>query len=142
MEIGEILDETIGEARADVPPHSIRATIDAFFEYIEREPQLYRFIVDSDAKRGSNWRQGRSPSTSPSASPRRWLTASSSAHDPRRRRSGGGRSSAWCRTLRRGGSAAPVSRREAVDTLTDLAWVGIVGSATGEGPSARRRATA
>ena len=54
VEIGEILDETIGEARADLPPHSIRATIDAFFEYIEREPQLYRFIIDSDAKGGSN----------------------------------------------------------------------------------------
>ena len=53
VELGAILDGKIAEASADRPPHSIRATIDAFFEYIEREPQLYRFIVDSDSKSGN-----------------------------------------------------------------------------------------
>ena len=53
VEIGAILDDKIAEARTNRPPHSIRATIDAFFEYIERDPQLYRFIVDSDFRGGS-----------------------------------------------------------------------------------------
>ena len=52
VEIGAILDAKIAEALPDAPPHSIRATIDAFFEYVEREPELYRFIVDSDAEAG------------------------------------------------------------------------------------------
>ena len=52
-EIGAILDGKLGEALSDAPPHSIRATIDAFFEYVEREPALYGFIVENDAKRGS-----------------------------------------------------------------------------------------
>ena len=53
VEIGTILDAKLREVRIDAPPQSIRATIDAFFEYVEREPALYRFIVESDAKRGN-----------------------------------------------------------------------------------------
>ena len=53
VELGAILDDKIAEARADRPPHSIRATIDAVFEYVEKEPQLYRFIVDSDSRGGN-----------------------------------------------------------------------------------------
>ena len=52
-EIGTILDAKLHEVRIDAPPQSISATIDAFFEYVEREPALYRFIVEGDAKRGN-----------------------------------------------------------------------------------------
>jgi AcrR family transcriptional regulator len=137
VEIGEILDETIGEARADLPPHSIRATIDAFFEYIEREPQLYRFIIDSDAKPGSNL------ATRAFTEHIAERVAETLAHGLVERGHDPAPAAIWGRAIVGmvqntaawwiGG--AGISRREAGVTLTDLAWVGIVGTATGEGPS-------
>jgi AcrR family transcriptional regulator len=53
VEIGSIIDGKLRDVRAEAPLDSIRATIDAFFEYVEREPHLYRFIVDSDVRRGN-----------------------------------------------------------------------------------------
>jgi AcrR family transcriptional regulator len=50
-ELARLLDEKVGEARMAGSRQGIRATIDAFFEYVESDPELYRFIVDQDGLR-------------------------------------------------------------------------------------------
>jgi len=47
-EVIAVLDRKLGEARQLGTRAGVRATIDAFFDYIEREPELYRFVVDQD----------------------------------------------------------------------------------------------
>jgi hypothetical protein len=128
-EIGEILDGKIAEARADEPPHSIRATIDAFFEYVEREPQLYRFIVDNGTRRANQ-------ATVAFAENIVERVAESLAHGLAERGLDPAPSAIWGRaivgmvqtTAAWWIAGAEVDRRRAVDTLTDLVWVGIVGS--------------
>ncbi|CAN5824404.1 TetR family transcriptional regulator [soil metagenome] len=51
-ELGVILAERLGEATLAGSRSGVRATIDSFFEYIEREPELYRFVVQTDNRRG------------------------------------------------------------------------------------------
>ena len=131
VEIETIVDGKLRAARTDAPPQSIRATIDAFFEYIEREPALYRFIVDSDAKRGHEatvaftdriaeriadvLAQGLVDHERDSAPAGIWARAIVGMVQ---------NTAAWWQ------GGADISRGEAVDALTDLVWVGIVGSRT------------
>ena len=130
-EIGEILDGKIAEARADEPPHSIRATIDAFFEYVEREPQLYRFIVDSGARRAN-------VATVAFVDRIAQRVAESLAQGLAERGLDPAPSAIWGRaivgmvqtTAAWWIAGTETDRRQAVDTLTDLVWVGIVGSVT------------
>ncbi|MBV8960871.1 MAG: TetR/AcrR family transcriptional regulator [Actinobacteria bacterium] len=45
---GELFDELRGAlAGSDQPEHVLRATIDAYLGFIERDPQIYRFVVQS-----------------------------------------------------------------------------------------------
>lgn len=127
-EIGEILDGKIAEARADEPPHSIRATIDAFFEYVEREPQVYRFVVQSGAKRANL-------ATVAFVDRIAQRVADSLAQGLAERGLDPAPSAIWGRaivgmvqTTARWIAGTDTDRRQAVDTLTDLVWVGIVGS--------------
>jgi AcrR family transcriptional regulator len=136
-EVAEILDAKLAETRTDEPPHSIRATIDAFFEYVEREPQLYRFIVYGDAKRATMAavafvdriadrvaetlaaglaERGLDPSPAPI-----WARAIVGMVEV---------TSAWWI------NSATVDRPRAVDALTDLVWGGIVGSVAEPTPPA------
>ena len=46
--LDERLDQVTGNWR-----DTVQATIDAFFEYVEQEPELYRFVIDHDARQGS-----------------------------------------------------------------------------------------
>ena len=125
VEIGTILDGKLREARTDAPPQSIRATIDAFFEYIEREPALYRFIVDSDAKRGNEATVAFTDRIAERIAD--VLTQGLVDHERDPAPAG-----IWARAIVgmvqntaawwHGG--ADISRREAVDALTDLVWVG------------------
>jgi AcrR family transcriptional regulator len=129
VEIGAILDEKIREARTDAPPQSIRATIDAFFEYIEREPQLYRFIVDSDAKRGNMATVAFAEQIAERVAETLAAGLADNGLDPTP-------ATIWGRAIVGmvqntaawwiGG--ADIRRSEAVDALTNLVWVGIVGS--------------
>jgi AcrR family transcriptional regulator len=129
VEIGAILDAKIGEARSDRPPHSIRAAIDAYFEYIEREPQLYRFIVDSDAKRGNQATVAFTERIADRIAETLALGLVDHGRDP-------APAAIWARaivgmvqnTAAWWVAGAEISRHEAVEALTDLAWAGIVGS--------------
>ena len=131
VEIGAILDDKIAEARTNRPPHSIRATIDAFFEYIERDPQLYRFIVDSDFRGGSR-------ATTAFTEQIAERVAETLAQGLVDRRRDPAPAAIWGRaivgmvenTAAWWIAGADISRREAVDALTDLAWVGMVGAPT------------
>jgi AcrR family transcriptional regulator len=49
-ELGASLNEKLGEARISGSRAGVHATIDALFDYIEREPELYRFVVDQDVR--------------------------------------------------------------------------------------------
>jgi AcrR family transcriptional regulator len=130
-EIGSILDVKLGEALSDEPPHSIRATIDAFFEYVEREPELYRFIVENDARRGG-------PATVAFTERIAERVADTLAHGLVERGLDPSPAAIWGRaivgmvqkTAAWWSGGADVSRQEAVDTLTNLVWVGMVGSPT------------
>ena len=47
-----LLDERLDQATGNWRD-TVQATIDAFFEYVEQEPELYRFVIDHDARQGS-----------------------------------------------------------------------------------------
>jgi AcrR family transcriptional regulator len=49
-ELGGTLSEKLGEARISGSRSGVHATIGALFDYIEREPELYRFVVDQDLR--------------------------------------------------------------------------------------------
>lgn len=129
VEIGALLDDKIGAARTSTPPHSIRATIDAFFEYIERDPQLYRFIVDSDAKRGNLATTELTGRIAQRIADTLADGLVDNGYDP-------GPAVIWSRAIV--GmvqhtavwwiAGAGITRAAAVDALTNLVWVGIVGS--------------
>jgi AcrR family transcriptional regulator len=128
-EIGEILDSTIAEARVDEPPHSIRATIDAFFDYVEREPQLYRFIVENGARRASSVTVAFADRIADRVAETLGEGLADRGLDPTP-------AAIWGRAIVGMVQAtaawwiwgAEVDRSRAVGTLTDLVWVGIVGS--------------
>ena len=50
VDLGRILDDKLGEARLTASRDGVRATIDAFFDYIERDPALFRFVIDQDVR--------------------------------------------------------------------------------------------
>jgi hypothetical protein len=51
--LGRIIDEKLEDVRTGNWRDTVRATIAAFFEYVEREPELYRFVIEHDARQGS-----------------------------------------------------------------------------------------
>ena len=51
--LGRIIDDKLSDVRTGNWRDTVRATIAAFFEYVEREPELYRFVVEHDARQGS-----------------------------------------------------------------------------------------
>ena len=51
--LGRIIDEKLEAVRTGNWRDTVRATIAAFFEYVEREPELYQFVVEHDARQGS-----------------------------------------------------------------------------------------
>jgi AcrR family transcriptional regulator len=130
-EIATILDAKIREARTDAPPQSIRATIDAFFEYVEREPKLYRFIVDGDAKRGNMATVAFAEQIAARVAETLAAGLADYGLDP-------APAAIWGRAIVGmvkstatwwiGG--ASITRGEAVEALTGLVWVGIRGSVT------------
>jgi AcrR family transcriptional regulator len=128
-EIAAILDAKLGEALSDTPPHSIRATIDAFFEYVEREPELYRFIVENDARRGG-------PATVAFTERIAERVAETLAHGLVEHGRDPAPAAIWGRaivgmvqnTAAWWTGGAQISRQDSVDALTDLAWHGMAGS--------------
>lgn len=126
--LGAILDaklETTGQADRR---ETTRATIDAFFEFIENDPELYRFVVAHDARQGG-------PVTH--AFIERVAEHVAAALEQGLARSGQNTAPAtvWSRAIvgmvQATGdwwvAGAPISRKQAVDALTDLAWSGIRG---------------
>jgi AcrR family transcriptional regulator len=130
-EIGAILDGKLGEALSDAPPHSIRATIDAFFEYVEREPELYRFIVENDARRGSVATVAFTERIAERVADTLAQGLVDNGRDP-------APAAIWGRAIVgmvRNTAAwwiggADISRQDAVGALTDLVWLGMVGAPT------------
>jgi AcrR family transcriptional regulator len=51
--LGRIIDENLEVVRTGNWRDTVRATIAAFFEYVENEPELYRFVIEHDARQGS-----------------------------------------------------------------------------------------
>lgn len=125
-ELARILETKVGQARIAGSRDGIRATIDAFFEYIEQDPELYRFVVDQDMRLSN-------PATVA-------FTDEVAKHVASALRSGldeAGRDSSaadvWGRaivgmvqhTATWWTNSGAVSRAETVDQLADLAWSGI-----------------
>jgi AcrR family transcriptional regulator len=52
-ELGAMLDDKLGDATLAGSRAGVQATIDAFFEYIERDTSLYRFVVENDLRQGA-----------------------------------------------------------------------------------------
>ena len=50
-QLAAILDERMGD-RNITGRDGVRATVDAFFEYIDRDTSLYHFVVDNDMRHG------------------------------------------------------------------------------------------
>jgi len=139
-ELGLILEEKLAGATSGEWRDVTRATIDAFFEYIERDPELYRFVVDHDARQGG-------PATHAFVERVALHVASAIRHGL----TANGRDTApaevWGRAIvgmvQATGdwwiAGAPISRSAAVDSLADLAWAGVRGphDDTGGGEAAR-----
>jgi AcrR family transcriptional regulator len=131
LEIGAVLDGELGEAVSDDPPDAIRATIDAFFEYAEREPELYRFIVENDARRGNPARVAFTERIAQRVAETLAQGLVDHGRDP-------APAAIWGRaivgmvenTVAWWTAGADISRHEAVDALVDLAWLGMAGSPT------------
>jgi AcrR family transcriptional regulator len=129
VEIEAIIDAKLAKARTAEPPYSIRATIDAFFEYIEREPQLYRFVAGNDSRRVN-------PATIAFADLVAARVADALAEGLVERGLDPSRAEIWGRaivgmvqtTAAWWTAGGEVTRKQAVDALTDLVWVGMVGS--------------
>ncbi len=128
-ELGRILDRRLREAISGGNwRDTVRATIDAFFEYIERDPELYRFVVDHDARQGSQ---------ATHAFSERVALHVAAAIEQGLKRFGPDTAQAevWGRAIvgmvQSTGdwwiAGAPISRADAVESLTNLAWAGIRG---------------
>lgn len=127
-ELGVILAERLGEVTLAGSRAGVRATIDGFFEYIEREPEMYRFVVQSDNRRGRMTTQVFTQQV-----------ALLVAQALRTGLAQVGRDSApadiWGRSIVGmvetvgiwwvNEASSTVSRREAVDRLSDLIWWGV-----------------
>ena len=128
-ELGRILDRRLREALTGGHwKDTVRATIDAFFEYIERDPELYRFVVDHDARQGSQ---------ATHAFTEQVTLHVAEAIEQGLRHAGLDTAPAavWGRAIvgmvQTTGdwwiAGAPISRADAVESLTNLAWAGIRG---------------
>ncbi|HET9548265.1 MAG TPA: TetR/AcrR family transcriptional regulator [Desertimonas sp.] len=129
VEIGEMLDTKLRAARSDQPPDSIRATIDACFDYIDADPQLYRFIVNANSSRGNEvttaFNDRMAERIAESLADRlveRGLDPSPAAVWGRAIVGMVQNTAAWWI------GGAGISRDDVVGALTDLVWVGIGGS--------------
>lgn len=49
-DLGATLSDKLGQARMSGSRAGVHATIDALFDYIDKEPELYRFVVDQDLR--------------------------------------------------------------------------------------------
>jgi AcrR family transcriptional regulator len=133
-----MLDAKLGEARTAAPPESIRATIDAYFEYIERNPELYRFIVEADASRGSPATHAFTAQIARQVSDTLAQGLVDGGFDP-------APAEVWGRaivgmvqfTAEWWTAGADVGRAETVDQLTKLVWVGINGSVSSADAASR-----
>jgi AcrR family transcriptional regulator len=127
-ELGAALDKKLQQAGDAAPQEAIRTTIDVFFDYVEREPELYRFIVDNDARHGNRTTHA--------------FAEHIAAHVAREIASGLGRfgrqpgpAEIWGRaivgmcqnTAEWWNSGAPIDRHQLVDELTDFVWGGMMG---------------
>lgn len=127
-ELGAALDEELQQAGHAAPQDAIRTTIDVFFDYVEREPELYRFIVDNDSRHGNQATQA--------------FAEHVAAHVAREIAAGlerAGRDQApaeiWGRaivgmcqnTAEWWNAGAPIERHQLVDELTDFVWGGMIG---------------
>lgn len=127
-ELGQIIEEKLSGDRSGDWRDDTRATIDAFFEYIEREPELYRFVVDHDARQGS-------PATHAFIEQVALRVAAAIGDGLRAAGRGTAPAEVWGRAIvgmvKATGdwwiAGASISRRAAVDSLADLAWAGIRG---------------
>jgi AcrR family transcriptional regulator len=126
--LGRILDQKLQAVGAGNWRDTIRATIDAFFEYVEREPELYRFVVDHDARQGSQATHAFTEQVSQHVAAAIEHGLQSTGNDP-------APAVVWARAIvgmvQSTGdwwiAGAPISRNGVVDSLTDLAWAGIRG---------------
>ncbi len=126
-ELGTILDERMGDATLAGSREGVRATIDAFFEYIERDTSLYQFVVENDMRRGSKATLAFTEQNSQhvAAAIRQGLTAA--GRDPAPADVWGRgivgmvhRTGIWWVAVR-----DEVPRARVVDQLADLVWAGI-----------------
>lgn len=125
-ELGRIIDEKVGAAGLAGYRRGIRATIDSFFEYIDTDPELYRFIVEQDTHRAD------SPTVAFTGG-----VAELVANAIREALTSAGRDPApadvWARAIVGMVTAASswwlddgsLTREEVVDHLADLAWWGM-----------------
>jgi AcrR family transcriptional regulator len=128
-QLGAIIDAKLGAARLAGSREAFRAAIDAFFEYIEQDPEMYRFVVDQDIHRRESVTFAFSEEVA-----KRVAEAIREALD------GAGRSPAPAEVWARGivGMVTMTAswwvtsdsrpRGEIVDHLAELAWVGMTGS--------------
>ena len=98
----------------------VRATVDAFFEYIDRDTSLYHFVVENDMRHGGSGRRlafTEQNAQHVAAAIREGLAAA--GRDPRQPTCGVAASSAWCTAPASGGwpsargCRAPGGRRPA-----------------------------
>jgi len=125
-ELGQILDHNL--AHSHVGESQTRATIDAFFEYIEREPELYRFVMDHDSREGGPATHAftEQMASHVGAAIGRGLVAAGRDPAP---------AEVWGRAIvgmvQSTGdwwvAGAPITRAAAVDRLVNLAWSGLRG---------------
>ncbi|WP_162941504.1 TetR/AcrR family transcriptional regulator [Desertimonas flava] len=128
-ELARLLEEKVGEARLAGSRAGIRGTIDAFFQYIDSDPELYRFIVDQDSRLSDSATVAFTEEVGKhvSGAIREALTDAGRSADP---------AEVWGRAIvgmvtmtSRWWIANPsVPRATVVDYLADLAWTGISGT--------------
>lgn len=128
-QLARILDEKVGEARLAGSREGIRGTIDAFFQYIEDDPELYRFIVDQDRRLNDSATVAFTEEVGKHVAEaiREALAAAGRTPEP---------ADIWGRAIvgmvtvtSRWWIANPaVSRSMVVDYLADLVWTGISGT--------------
>lgn len=137
-DIGTVLGETAkgaGLSALDLDPRSvIRAAIDAYLQLVERDPELYRFIVSAPivgAEKSGNAAQAVASATGKMAGQISDLISAAlvdRGNDPAPARLWGhslvglvrAGADAWL-----AGLAGDLAREELTDQLTDLAWSGI-----------------
>lgn len=129
-ELGAILDERMRTEGSAGPRRRVEATIDGFFEYIERDTTLYTFVVDNDMRHGSKATLAFTEQVSQAVAEAIRGGLASVGRDP-------AAAEAWGRAIvgmvHQAGSwwvsARPVPRATIVDQLVELVWAGVAGTA-------------